>query len=77
MIEPISAIALAVAAGAAAASKDVAAKAIKDAYNGLITLIKDVYRNHLHVQESVDQLEKSLKIGVGEPRSKTNSRWRM
>jgi hypothetical protein len=58
MIEAISAIALAVAAGAAAASKEVAAKAVKDAYNGLITLLKDVYRNYRHVQESVDHLEK-------------------
>ena len=58
MIEPVSAIVLAVAAGAAAAAKDVTAKAVKDAYDGLIALIKKVYRDHQHVQESVDHLTK-------------------
>jgi disulfide oxidoreductase YuzD len=58
MIEPINAVALAVAAGAAAAAKDVTAKAVKDAYDGLITLIKKVYRDHQHVQESVVHLTK-------------------
>jgi hypothetical protein len=56
MTELINAIVLAVAAGAAAASKDVAATAV--AYHGLITLLKDVYRSHQHVQGSVKHLEK-------------------
>jgi hypothetical protein len=43
-MEPISLIVAALVAGAVASVKDVAAEAVKDAYQGLKTLIKDRYK---------------------------------
>ena len=38
--------------------KDTVAKGVKDAYNGLLTLIKDRYRKHQNVTDSIDHLTK-------------------
>jgi hypothetical protein len=38
--------------------KDTVAKGVKDAYNALITLIKDRYQKHQNVTDSVDHLTK-------------------
>jgi hypothetical protein len=51
-MEPVSAIVMALALGAAAAAKDVGGQAIRDAYAGLKTLIASRYP-----KVSVDQLE--------------------
>jgi hypothetical protein len=38
--------------------KDTVAKGVKDAYNGLITVIKDRYQKHQNVTDCVDHLTK-------------------
>jgi hypothetical protein len=57
-MDPISIIVLALAAGAAAASKDVAAQAVKDGYAGLKALIIRKFGSKGDVQGAVDQAEK-------------------
>ena len=57
-MEPISAIVGALAAGAVAALKDTAGQAVKDAYSGLVKLVKDRYGKEKRVVESVEFLEK-------------------
>jgi hypothetical protein len=57
-MDPFSLIAGGVATGAAAALKSTATKAVKDAYTGLVTLIKDAYKAHSHVADSVEHLAK-------------------
>jgi hypothetical protein len=55
-VEPISLIVTALAAGAAAAAKPVATKAVTDAYAGLKRIIQDRYAA---ARESVEHLEKA------------------
>lgn len=57
-MDPTSLVAGAVAAGAAAALKRTATQAVKDVYSGLVTLIKDYYKAHSQVAESVEHLAK-------------------
>lgn len=57
-MDPISIIALALAAGAAAAAKDVAAQAVKDGYAGLKALIIRKFGGKGDVQTAVEQMEK-------------------
>jgi len=57
-MDPATLIAGAVAAGAAAAVKETASRAVKDAYAGLVTIIKDAYKAHPHVADSVEHLAK-------------------
>ena len=58
-MEPISLILAALGAGAIAATKDVAGTAIKDAYEGLKTLIKKKFGETSDLVDAVDKLEKS------------------
>lgn len=53
-MEPISMIVGALVAGAAAAGRDVGGQALKDAYNGLKTLIVDRYQATRKVVQMVD-----------------------
>ncbi len=55
-MEPISLIVAALAAGAAAAAKPVATKAVTDAYAGLKRIIQDRYAS---ARDSVEHLEKA------------------
>jgi hypothetical protein len=57
-MDPVTVITSAVAAGAASGLKDTAGKAVKDAYRGFITLVKDAYRHNQNVQDSVEHLAK-------------------
>lgn len=57
-MDPASIIAGAVATGAAAALKPTAAQAVRDAYAGIVALIKDAYKAHGHIGDSVDHLAK-------------------
>jgi hypothetical protein len=57
-MDPISIIALALVAGAAASTKDVAAQAVKDGYAGLKALIIRKFGSKGDVQAAVDQAEK-------------------
>lgn len=57
-MDPITIIVTAVAAGAAAASKDVAAQAVKDAYAGLKALIARKFGDTADVEEAVQSVEK-------------------
>src|SRR5512136_480243 len=57
-MDPISIIALALVAGAAASAKDVAAKAVKDGYAGLKALIVRKFGGKGDVQNAVEQMEK-------------------
>jgi hypothetical protein len=57
-MDPISIIALALVAGAAAAAKDVAAQAVKDGYAGLKALIVRKFGGKGDVQNAVEGAEK-------------------
>jgi hypothetical protein len=57
-MDPISIIALALVAGAAASAKDVAAQAVKDGYAGLKALIVRKFGSKGDVQNAVEQMEK-------------------
>ena len=57
-MDPISIIALALVAGAAASAKDVAAQAVKDGYTGLKALIIRKFGSKADVETSVQQVEK-------------------
>ncbi len=57
-MDPISIIALALVAGAAASAKDVAAQAVKDGYAGLKALVMRKFGSKGDVQAAVDQAEK-------------------
>ena len=61
-MEPISMIIAALGAGAIAATKDTAGTAVKDAYNGLKTLIKQRFADQGKEDDSniVDKHEKKL-----------------
>ena len=62
-MDPLTIIVSAVAAGAAAASKDVVAEAMKDAYTGLKTLIQRKYQDKEEVQDALDGVEKKPESG--------------
>jgi hypothetical protein len=57
-MDPITIIATAVVAGAAAASKDVAAQAVRDAYAGLKALIVRRFGGEADVEDAVQGVEK-------------------
>ena len=57
MPDPITLIVGALAAGATAAAKDVVSQAVKDAYNGLKTLIVSKYESNPNVGASLQTLE--------------------
>ncbi len=57
-MDPISIIALALVAGAAASAKDVAAQVVKDGYAGLKALIVRKFGSKGEVQNAVQQMEK-------------------
>jgi hypothetical protein len=57
-MDPISIIALALVAGAAASAKDVAAQAVKDGYAGLKALVIRKFGSKADVETSVQQVEK-------------------
>ena len=57
MVDPITLIVGALAAGAAAAAKDVVSQAVKDAYNGLKTLICSKFESKPNVGASLQILE--------------------
>jgi hypothetical protein len=57
MPDPITLIVGALATGAAAAAKDVVSQAVKDAYNGLKTLIGSKYESKPNVGASLQILE--------------------
>ncbi len=57
-MDPISIIALALVAGAAASAKDVAAQAVKDGYAGLKALIVRKFGSKADVETSIQQVEK-------------------
>ena len=70
-MEPISLILAALVAGATAAGKDVAAKAVKDSYEGLKTLIKKKFEGDALAQgmieakpEEIKQVEGLLKTKI-------------
>jgi hypothetical protein len=56
--DPITLIVAALAAGAAAAAKDVSVEAVKDAYHGLKALIVDKFGDKGDVTAALDQAEK-------------------
>jgi hypothetical protein len=57
-MDPISIIALALVAGAAASAKDVAAQVVKDGYAGLKALIVRKFGGKGDVQNAVEQIGK-------------------
>jgi hypothetical protein len=57
-MDPFTIIAAAVAAGASSGLKGATSEAIKDAYHGLETIIKDVYNRHRNIVDSVEHLVK-------------------
>jgi len=57
-MDPITLVVSALAAGAVAATKDVAAQAIKDAYAGLKSLVVRKFGSQGDVQAAVEQVEK-------------------
>ncbi len=59
MVDPITLIVGALATGAAAAAKDVLSEAVKDAYNGLKTLIISKYESKPTVGATLQTLELS------------------
>ena len=54
-MDPVSLIVAALAAGASAALKDTATEAIKDAYNGLKSLLKRKLGNEPAAQVAIDE----------------------
>jgi len=58
MLDPVSLILAALAAGATAAAKDTAGVAVKDAYEGLKKLIKQKFGDKTDLVDAVDKLEK-------------------
>ncbi|MBO1052143.1 MAG: hypothetical protein PT118_24170 [Aphanizomenon gracile PMC644.10] len=60
-MDPISLIITALVAGAAAASKDIAGQAVKDAYKGLKDLIKDKFEGDPVAQVLVDAKPEQIK----------------
>jgi hypothetical protein len=58
-MDPVSLIVAALAAGASAALKDTATEAIKDAYNGLKSLLKRKLGNEPAAQVAIDEHEKA------------------
>lgn len=56
-MDPISIIVAAVVAGAAAALKDTAGQAVKDAYRGFVGLLKRRIREHTDAEAAVDKAE--------------------
>jgi hypothetical protein len=57
-MDPTITIMTAIAAGAAVASKDVAAQAVKDAYTGLKTLISRKFGDKADVESAIQGVEK-------------------
>jgi hypothetical protein len=57
-MDPITVIVTALIAGAAAAAKDVSVQAVKDAYNGLKTLLAHKFGDKGEVAAALDQTEK-------------------
>ncbi len=64
-MEPISLIIAALVAGATAATKDTAGKAVKDAYEGLKTLIKRKFEGDPLGQGLVDAKSEEIKQAEG------------
>ncbi len=64
-MEPISLIVTALVAGATAAAKDTAGKAVKDAYEGLKTLIKRKFDGDSLAQAMVDAKPEEIKQAEG------------
>ncbi|BAY65346.1 hypothetical protein NIES22_54510 [Calothrix brevissima NIES-22] len=64
-MEPISIIITALGAGAIAATKDTAATAVKDAYQGLKTLIKKKFEGDVLGQAMVDAKPEEIKQAEG------------
>ncbi|MEB3121599.1 MAG: hypothetical protein VKL41_10310 [Snowella sp.] len=58
MLDPVSLILAALAAGATAAAQDTAGVAVKDAYEGLKKLIKQKFGDKTDLVDAVDKLEK-------------------
>jgi hypothetical protein len=61
-MDPVSLIVAALAAGASAALKDTATEAIKDAYNGLKSLLKRKLGNEPAAQVAIDEHEKAPEV---------------
>jgi hypothetical protein len=57
-MDPFTIIAAAVAAGAVSGLTGAASDAVKDAYHGLVRVIKDVYSRHQKVVDTVERLAK-------------------
>ncbi len=64
-MEPISLIVTALTAGAVAAAKDTAEKGVKDAYQGLKTLIKRKFTNDALAQAMVEAKPEDIKKAEG------------
>ena len=64
-MEPISLIITALVAGAAAATKDTAAKAVKDSYEGLKMLIKRKFDGDSLAQAMIDAKPEEIKQAEG------------
>ncbi|ODH02872.1 hypothetical protein A4S05_02410 [Nostoc sp. KVJ20] len=64
-MEPISMIIAALSAGAIAATKDTAGTAVKDAYQGLKTLIKKKFEGDVLGQAMVDAKPEEIKQAEG------------
>jgi hypothetical protein len=61
-MDPVALIVAALAAGASAALKDTATEAIKDAYNGLKSLLKRKLGNEPAAQVAIDEHEKAPEV---------------
>jgi len=64
-MDPISLILAALSAGAIAATKDIAGTAVKDAYQGLKTLIKKKFEGDVLGQAMVDAKAEEIKQAEG------------